>query len=177
MKSMVKKLVKKVYKFAAIVTRGYYRMLVMPCRKLLFAECGKNVFVGKGGRYSYENVYLGNSVFLAPDVHFMSKRAKIYVGDHVMFATGSYVITGDHRIDIPGRFMDGIAENEKLPENDQDVVFEGDNWIGTGVIILKGVTIGKGAVIAAGAVVTRDVPPYAVAGGVPARVIGRRFDE
>ena len=57
-------------------------------------------------------------------------------------------------------------------------VFVGnDVWIGTSVIIVGGVSIGDGAVIAAGAVVTKDVPPYAVVGGVPAKVIKYRFSE
>ncbi len=52
-----------------------------------------------------------------------------------------------------------------------------DVWIGHGAIIISGVTIGDGAVIGAGAVVTKDVPPYAIMGGVPARVIRYRFDD
>lgn len=55
--------------------------------------------------------------------------------------------------------------------------FEGDNWICTNACILKGVTVGKGAVVAAGAVVTKDVPPYSIVAGAPARVIKMRFDE
>jgi acetyltransferase-like isoleucine patch superfamily enzyme len=51
-----------------------------------------------------------------------------------------------------------------------------DVWIGAGCIILDGMTIGDGAIIAAGAVVTKDVPPYAIVGGVPAKIIRYRFD-
>ena len=148
----------------------------MPFRKALLAKCGKKVYLGKGGHYSYENTYLGNHVFLANNVTFLNTRAKVYVGDHVMIGDGSYIITGNHRIDIPGRFMDSITDKEKLPENDQDIVFKGDNWVGVGTIILKGVTIGEGAVVAAGSVVVKDVPPYSIVGGSPAKVIGRRFD-
>ena len=56
-----------------------------------------------------------------------------------------------------------------------NIIIGHDVWIGAGAMILSGVKIGNGAVIAAGAIVTRDVPAYAVAGGVPAKVIKRRF--
>ena len=66
-----------------------------------------------------------------------------------------------------------------VPTKEQDymdapIVVEDDVWVGGGSIILSGVTIGKGAVIAAGAVVNKDVPPYAIVGGVPAKVLKYR---
>lgn len=57
------------------------------------------------------------------------------------------------------------------------VVIGSDVWIGARAAILEGVTIGDGAVVAAGAVATKDVPPYAIVGGVPAKIIKYRFDE
>lgn len=56
-----------------------------------------------------------------------------------------------------------------------DIVIEEDVWIGANVIILGGVTIGRGAVVAAGSVVTKDIPPYTIAGGVPSKKIDYRF--
>jgi virginiamycin A acetyltransferase len=58
-----------------------------------------------------------------------------------------------------------------------DTVIGNDVWIGYGVTVMPGVTIGDGAIIATGAVVTTDVPPYAVVGGNPGRVIKRRYDD
>ena len=64
-----------------------------------------------------------------------------------------------------------ITEENKPKGYDKDIVVENDVWIGCNVTLLAGVTVGRGAIIAAGAVVSKDVPPYAIAGGVPAKVI------
>ncbi len=80
-------------------------------------------------------------------------------------------------MDLIGKHIYEIGEDEKLPENDIDV-FVGDGvWCGCNVTILKGCHIGRGAVIAAGSVVTKDVPPYAIVGGNPAKLIKYRFSE
>lgn len=145
-------------------------------QKMLFAQCGKKVKIGKKCSFVYKNVFIGNHVFIGSNAHIVPSRAKVIIGDHTMFASSVFVITGGHQTNIRGRFMDEITNDEKALSEDKDVIFEGDNWIGTNAIILKGVTVGKGAVIAAGAVVTKDVPPYSIVGGVPAKVIRMRFD-
>ena len=117
----------------------------------------------------------GNHVSFGKNSFFMCTRAKVIIGDHVMFAPHVFVITGGHRTDILGRYMDEITNDEKRPEDDRDIVFEGDNWIGANSIILRGVTVGRGSVVGAGSVVTRDIPPYAIVGGCPAKVIKYRF--
>lgn len=82
---------------------------------------------------------------------------------------------GDYNTSDIGKYMYDI--NEKLPENDQPVVIKDDVWIGSGVIILKGVTIGEGSIIAAGALVNKDINPYSIVGGVPAKILKMRFDK
>lgn len=85
-------------------------------------------------------------------------------------AEGLRVSTGNHAM-IVGRFYRTIKENEKPNGYDKDVIVEEDVWIARNVTLLPGVTVGRGAIVGAGAVVNKDVPPYCVVGGVPAKPI------
>lgn len=94
--------------------------------------------------------------------------AKIKIGNYVHTGANVMVIAFNHGFD-----------NRELPTKmqdyyDADIIIEDDVWIGGGAIILAGVTIGKGAIIAGGAVVNKDVPEYAIVGGVPAKVLKYR---
>ena len=173
----MKCILRLIYKTAKFSSRAWYKFIVMPMKKAMFARCGKRVSVGRRVIFTYKNIALGNDVFIGDNVTLLTTKAKIVVGDSVMITNGVSIITDEHRTDIKGRPMISITDDEKLPENDQDVILEGDNWICTNACILKGVTIGKGAIVAAGAVVTKDVPPYSIVGGVPAKVIKMRFEE
>ncbi len=86
------------------------------------------------------------------------------------------IITGDHKY-LPERWLDSIKDNKKEYIYDQDVIIEEDVWIGANVTILKGVTIGRSSIIAAGSLVIKDVPPYSIVGGVPAKVIKMKWEE
>ena len=142
----------------------------------MLGSCGKAVSLGSGCDFTWQNVYIGDDVSIGPNAMLMCTRAKIKIGNHVMFGPNVSMITGGHRIDVLGRYMISIKNNEKLPENDKDIILKGDNWIGANATILKGVTVGEGAVVAAGAVVTKDIPPFTIWGGVPAKQIGERFN-
>ena len=124
-------------------------------RVSLLAEHGEGCRIANGCHLTYENVFMGNRSSIGSRCMLMSTRAKIIIGDDVMIAPQVTMITGAHRIDIKGRPMNSIKDFEKLPENDQDIVLEGDNWICANSTIIKGVTIGRGSVVMAGAVVTK----------------------
>lgn len=104
---------------------------------------------------------------------FYCTEAPLAIGKKVIFGPRPTIITGDHRIDVIGKYI--MDSNDKLPENDAPVVIEDDVWTGANVTIMKGVTIGHGSVIAAGAVVTKSCLPYSIIGGVPAKVLKMRF--
>lgn len=141
-------------------------------------KCGDKVHLDE--RFSVTgvgNISLGNNVYIGPNAILMATGAPIEIKGHFMAGPGLTIITGDHRIDIKGKYMDEVMLSEKLPENDQPVIIEQDVWCGANVTILKGVTIGKGSVIAAGAVITKNVGEYEIWGGVPAKKIKNRFDD
>ena len=122
-----------------------------------------------------ENLSIGDGSSIPKGSTFYCTRAELKIGNKVIFGPKPTIITGDHRIDIIGKYIIDVTDEEKLPEQDAPVKIEDDCWIGANVTILKGVTIGRGTVVAAGAVVNRDIPPYCIAGGVPAKVLKFRF--
>ena len=135
------------------------------CGRWMLADCGKRVNIEKNATFSAK-VTLG-------DDSGIGINAKIYgtchIGRCVMMGTDVTIITRNHcfeRTDVP--MMEQGFEAE-LP-----VCIGDDVWIGDRVLILPGVHIGNGCIIAAGAVVTKDVPDYAIAAGVPAQVIRMR---
>lgn len=101
------------------------------------------------------------------------------VGADCIFAPDVFVSSGTHPFrEIPHL---PIREQERRLSRegksvDRPVWIQDDCWIGTHVVVAPGVTIGKGSVVGANSVVTKDVPPYCVVAGMPARVIGRRLD-
>lgn len=165
-----------IYKILMQIKRIYQGILNRNA-KMNLQKCGTDVYMDENVSGMWENMSIGSDVHIGRNNLFMCLKAPIVIGDHVMFGPNVTMITGDHRTDIVGRYMTSIKNNEKLEENDQPILIEGDNWIGANVTILKGVKIGEGAIIASGSVVTRDVEAYSIVGGVPARHIKYRFDE
>jgi acetyltransferase-like isoleucine patch superfamily enzyme len=112
--------------------------------------------------------------------HFGNPAEKVVIGNYCSIGPECVFMTGgEHRYDglstYPFRTKLGLCENESITRG--PVVLEDDVWLGLRVTVMSGVTIGRGAVVAAGAVVTKDVPPYAIVGGVPAKVIKYRFPQ
>ena len=155
-----------------------YNKIYIPIYKKKMGACGERVFFSPvDSTFYYENLYIGNDVHIGYHADFVASNSKIIIQNHVIFGPHVSIRGGDHRINVIGRFIDTVGDNMKLPENDADVIFEGDNWIGMNSTILKGVVIGKGCIVAAGALVNKSTPPYSIVGGVPAKVLKMRFTE
>lgn len=134
-----------------------------------------STYIGYGSGISrdsiMDSVLIGKYTTLGPDI-------KVITGQH---PTSKIVSTHPAFYSVRGQmgftYVDKTIFNETRFAKDQyKVVIGNDVWIGSYTRIMEGVTIGDGAVVAAGAIVTRDVPPYAIVGGIPAKIIKYRFD-
>lgn len=150
-----------------------------PVWKRSMRHCGKGVYLRpmSSDIKGLANLSVGDGTSIPKGSTFYCTDAPLTIGRKVVFGPHPTIITGDHRIDIVGKYIIDVTVGEKLPENDAPIVIEDDVWCGANVTILKGVTIGRGSVVAAGAVVTQSFPPYSIIGGVPARLIKMRFSE
>lgn len=119
-----------------------------------------------------KNINIDHDTHIGTGAVFYAINSKIMISHHVVASHNLKIITGDHERRV-GTFCNSITEATKNHNIglDKDVIIESDVWIGMNVVILKGVTIGRGATISAGSVVVKDVPPYSIVGGVPAKVI------
>lgn len=158
------------------VFRRIRKRVLMYFYRPLFGSHGKNFSFDPDGQYSYKTIHVGDHVNLGANPILIASRSRIQIGSNVIFAPEVTIRGGNHTTTYVGRFIIDVGDDEKRSEDDKGVIIEDDVWVGSRAIILHGVVIGRGTVIAAGAVVTRRIPPYAIAGGIPAHVIKFRWD-
>lgn len=162
---------------------GYVRGIFLK-RKIkttgFIKSIGKTIVVNNGGK-----ILIGNRTCLWPDVKFALVRTPSHcspvikigaftsIGDRSQIHCGQLVSIGDYVLiswDVNIIEFDYHAPGGGIPKP-KPIIIEDEVWIGARCIITKGVTIGKGAILAAGAVVTKDVPPYTLVAGNPAKPI------
>lgn len=137
----------------------------------LMRSAGKGLNVDAGVKiFNPGNVSVGDNCFFGAGTRLYAWNERITIGSDVMIAADVLMITRNHghdRLDIP---------MTRQGYSNAPIVIEDDVWIGFRAVVLAGVTVGRGSIVGSGAVVTRDVAPYSVVGGVPARVIKSRVN-
>jgi acetyltransferase-like isoleucine patch superfamily enzyme len=136
--------------------------------RLLFKSIGKNCYIGEGLHHdSPKNIEIGDNVYISHDVDILATCAKITIKNDVLIGPNVFIASFNHN----------VKKNKLIRlqgDSGKEIYIGNDVWVGAKAIILAGVTIGEGAVIAAGSVVTKDVEPYAIVAGVPAKLIKHR---
>jgi acetyltransferase-like isoleucine patch superfamily enzyme len=153
------------------VTRKIKNRILMRCYGRLFRSHGRRFVFSPTDFFSYHTIVVGDDVYIGPGAYFSAVKG-ISIGNGVMFGPHVSIVGGDHNTELTGQPM--FKNHVKRETDDLPITICDDVWVGTGATILKGVTVGRGAIIAAASVVTRNVAPYSVVAGCPARVIRMR---
>lgn len=132
------------------------------------ARVGKSFHVGKAVRIG-PGFVAGDFVYIGPHSQL---PPRVYIGHYSSLSAYVSIVGSDHQYDKPGV---PVVYSGRPPASVTTI--GKDVLIGHGAILLRGISIGNGAVVGAGAIVTKDVPPYAIVVGVPAKVLRYRFDE
>lgn len=178
---MIKLLVNKVVKFISFVILNKNKRKNFRA-KFSFTSYKENRRKYNIGEYSY----LSHRVTI-------TNQKETTIGKYCSIGRDVYIGTGMHPINrlsthcftyteyAPSQYGDLLTPIDKIVDwsqgGNKPVIIGNDVWIGARAIILDGITIGDGAIIGANAVVTKDVPPYAIVGGVPAKIIKYRFSD
>lgn len=155
------------------LVRGVYFLIsnYFRARRSSFGYMSDSVVVTPPHNFgNIKNIYIYENVGIGPNCFISATNAKCIIKGNSAIAENFTVHTGNHA-NVVGMFVTDINEANKPKGYDSDVVVEKDVWIGCNVTLLAGVHVGRGAILAAGAVVNKDIPPYSICGGVPAKII------
>ena len=158
------------------------KLKILRCKLLLIGKTnikiGKNTTFGRGSVFWAPNkMVIGDNVYIGK---YCTLQADMEIGNNIDIANNVGLIGKyDHdfsKIGVSIKDAPWIGDKTyDFKGKNKKIIIEDDVWIGYGSVVLTGVRIGRGSIIAAGSVVTKDVPPYAIVAGNPAKVKGMRF--
>ena len=172
---MIKQVLKKTLLFNAY---NYYKLHRF---QINWMKLNKHNQTTANNIFDVNLVVVGKESYGELNIISFADRCKLHIGNYVSIAQEVvFMLDAEHKLNSISTFpfkVKALKTCKAEAFGKGDIMVDDDVWIGYRSIIMSGVHIGKGAVISAGAVVTKDVPPYAIVGGVPAKLIKFRFDE
>ena len=162
----------KDHKLVEASRKQWKKMWIDNCLHRDFAQISESCQIMPNSNLVTGNVYLENFSRIQGQCNMISYKGKLIVKKYAAIASGVTIIPSSHTptVGLP-QFLSSTHINDK----DETIVINEDAWVGAGSILLSHCNIGRGAVVAAGAVVSKEVPPYAVVAGIPAKIIASRF--
>jgi len=138
----------------------------------------KHNFTHMSNNFEIDSVEIGRNTYGNIYVLKHNDKMKLFIGNYCSIAPNvCFILESEHNIHNLSTypFRSKILGLGKEAGSNGDILIGDDVWIGYGSVILSGCKIGQGAIVAAGSIVTKDVPPYAIVGGNPAKIIRYRF--
>lgn len=161
-----------IYRLTYHILFSIKQFIYMSILKVKLRKLGSNSQIYSIHTVEPYNVSIGHHTYINRGCELITTQSRVDIGNYVIIGPNVTFVAQNHSFaawDKP-MILDGKYQAAKITVHD-------DVWIGANAIILAGVTVNRGSVIAAGAVVTKDVPEFAIVGGVPAKLIKYRFPE
>jgi len=154
-------------------THGIREFLDRYCvRRSRFAKIGKHTQIATPLKLVRANVRIDDHARIQPGTNMISDKGQLVVKKYSSISSEACIIPGAH---IPTVGLPQFLSMSHVNDIERTIVVEEDCWVGARAILLSKAHICRGAVVSAGAIVTKEVPPYAVVAGVPAKIVGVRF--
>lgn len=167
-------------KIRACIPDRLLKKIKYEIKRIIWRRRNKHNFTQMANEFDFSIVTVGKRSYGRLNVLSFAGKGHLQVGNFVSIASNVwFLLDVEHHMNHISTYpfkvkLLGTEKAEAFSKG--EIVVDDDVWIGFGATILSGVHVGQGAIIAAGAVVTKDVPPYAIVGGVPAKIIRYRFE-
>lgn len=153
--------------------RTIYAQFFSPLDRTKYGHIGTGSLIMNNSHLMPQNIYASDWSIIQNNLNFISNKGKLYLGKYSVISSDCIIVPESHKLTVGVPFY--LSTIYHINDEVGNIIIEEDCWIGTGCILLPNCHIGRGVVVGAGSVVNKQIPPYAVVAGVPAKIIATKF--